>query len=331
MEIRQLEYFVAVAEELHFGRAAARLHIAQPSVSDQVRRLERELGGRLFERTSRRVTLSTLGAVFLPEARRVLAQARHATDVARRTAHAASPLTIGYATDLGPALLRLAVPRLSQTCPQVQVLPQSLSTPDQLDALRAGRLDVGLTWAPSLGSELAAMLIADEPLLAALPVDHPLAQHNQLHRADLDDLPLILWHRETNPRLYDKVTTALGLDDLPARVTHHATGLDRMLAIVVAGAGVAITVPSVADTRLTPGVVYRAISGPPATVDATLVAQSRPLSNHARLRRGHARPARRTCVVSAEFAGVFRRPRQRGFLGRRRTGARRARLPAAAS
>ncbi len=271
MEIRQLEYFVAVAEELHFGRAAERLHVAQPSVSDQIRRLEREFGGLLFERTSRRVALTRLGQVFLPEARRALVQLRHAGDLARHTAHAASRiLTVGYATDLGPRLLRLAVPPLAGVCPDIQVVPQSMSTPDQIDALRAGRLDLGLTWSPVPDAELDTMLVTREPLVAVLPVEHPLTRRDELRVRDLDGLPLVLWHRETNPRLYDQVTKALGADDVPARITHHATGLDRMLAIVVAGAGIAITVPSVANTRPTPGAVYRAFTAPAPMVDCIL-------------------------------------------------------------
>lgn len=272
MEIRQLEYFIAVAEELHFGRAAARLHVAQPSVSDQIRRLEREFGGQLFQRTSRRVELTKLGQMFLPEARQALAQLHHAADRVRRSAHAASQvLTIGYATDLGPRLLQLAVPLMAKLCPDIEVVPQSMSTPDQLDALRTDRLDIGLTWSPSPDPKLATMLITAEPLVAALPATHPLTQCEELTVQDLEGLPLVLWHRETNPHLYDQVTTMLGTGGLPVRVTHHATGLDRMLTIVVAGAGTAITVPSVADMRPTPGAEYRPFAAPAPTVDCTLV------------------------------------------------------------
>jgi len=272
MEVRQLEYFVAVAEELHFGRAAARLHIAQPSVSEQVRRLERELGGQLFARTSRRVELTTLGQVFLPEARGVLAQLRRATELARRTARAQTQtLTVGYATDLAPRLLRLAAPLLLEACPDVQLLPQSISTPDQVDALRAQRLDVGLTWAPSLGSDLAAMLISQEPLVAALAVAHRLARRVELRTIDLEGISLILWNREINPRLYDQVTAALGDNGVPARAAHHAVGLDRMLPIVVSGAGVAITAAAVANATPSPGAVYRRFAPPTPTVDCTLV------------------------------------------------------------
>jgi DNA-binding transcriptional LysR family regulator len=144
VELRRLEYAVAVADELHFGRAAARLHVAQQSVSQQIQRLERELGGPLFQRTSRRVQLTPVGEAFIPQARDALAQARHALAVGRRVAHGhAGELLLGYVANLWPQLVRVALPALAARHPELHVLPQAMHTLEQVAALRGA----GLMWA----------------------------------------------------------------------------------------------------------------------------------------------------------------------------------------
>ncbi|MEU8802224.1 LysR substrate-binding domain-containing protein [Spirillospora sp. NPDC048819] len=267
MELRQLEYVLAVAEELHFGRAAARLHVTQQSVSEQVRRLERELGGPLFARTSRRVSLTTAGEAFLPEARRVVDAARHALDVGRRAARGATEIRVGYADDLGPRLFGLAVPRV----PSLTVTPRPMTTPEQIAALSEHRLDLGLGWTPDVGAGLSSLLVAREPLVVALAEGHPLAGETALDPADLSHRPLAVVPRAVNPLLHDRIIGQLVTCGVTVNVHQEIPSLDRMLPLVLAGSALGITVPSAAAANAVAGVVYRHLSEPSPYIDCRLM------------------------------------------------------------
>jgi DNA-binding transcriptional LysR family regulator len=272
VDLRQLEYTIAVAEELHFGRAAARMRVTQQSVSEQIRRLERELGAPLFARTSRRVTLTAVGESFLPEAGRVVAAARHALDVGRRAAHGdAGEVRVGYAEDLGPRLFQLAVPRLALRAPSIRVMPQPMTTPDQLAALAERRLDLGLAWTPDLTGDLTALPVATEPLVVALAAHHPLAAATAVDPVRLSHQPLTLVPREVNPVLHDRIVGQLGARGTIVTIRQEISNLDRMLPLVLAGSAVGITVPSVAAASPVPGVVYRYFTDPSPHADFSLV------------------------------------------------------------
>ncbi|WP_327665698.1 LysR substrate-binding domain-containing protein [Streptomyces sp. NBC_00498] len=208
MELRQVRYFVAVAEELHFGRAAARMHIVQPTVSQQVRRLEREFGLDLFDRTTRQVTLTAAGAAFLPHARTILASeqaALHALDGLRTVA--ATVLRVGTSVGLG-AHLEHVLTTLADRSPQLTVELVSAPSTARLQAVRDGELDAafvrGLTHSPGLD----LIPVWQDPLVAALPATHPLAARTTVPLADLARLPLRIVPRETNPQLVDLVMEA---------------------------------------------------------------------------------------------------------------------------
>lgn len=272
MDLRQLEIFLTVAAELHFGRAADRLLITQQSVSEQVRRLEREIGAPLFARSSRRVELTTAGAALFPEAERALAQARHALDTARKAARGSSDtLTIGYAPDAGRTLLRHAIPRMREQAPGLAIRPTPMSTAAQLDQLRGRRLDLGIVWIPELPDELDSLLLEHDPIVLAIPRTHDLARETGplLSTADITDV--VLWPREANPRLYDTAVSALVARGAALDTIHAAVTLDRQLDMVFAGAATAVTVASVAHDRTDDAVVYRPLSGPSATLDSHLV------------------------------------------------------------
>jgi DNA-binding transcriptional LysR family regulator len=265
VDLRQLEYAVAVADELHFGRAAARMHVTQQSVSEQIRRLERELGAPLFSRTSRRVTVTTVGDEFLPEARRVLATARHALEVGRLAAQGhAGEVRFGYAEDLGSRLIQLAVPRLRRRAPSVRVQPQPMTTPEQLAALTDRRLDLGFGWTPELTGDLTALLVSREPLVVALAADHPLAAAPAVDPVHLSHQPLLVVPREVNPSLHDRVISQLTARGVSVTVHQYVSNLDRMLPLVLAGSAIGITVPSAAANP-TEGVVYRPSPSPART------------------------------------------------------------------
>ncbi|MEU5987494.1 LysR family transcriptional regulator [Spirillospora sp. NPDC047418] len=208
MELRQLEYFVAVAEEAGFGAAAARIGIVQSAVSQQVRRLERELGVPLFDRTTRRVRLSGAGERLLPEARAVLAAARRTRQVAADVrAGADGVLRLGTVHGPGDRVYRV-LSELAAVAPRVQVRPRRLALPDRLSAVRSGELDAALVRALADAPGLELLPVWTDPLYVALPAAHPLADRPAVDLADLADLPLRLAPREDNPPFHDLITGA---------------------------------------------------------------------------------------------------------------------------
>ncbi|OAA25486.1 transcriptional regulator [Frankia sp. EI5c] len=201
MELRQLRYFATVAEELHFGRAAERLHIAQPAVSQQVSRLERELGLRLFDRSSRHVRLTSAGERLLVEVRAALAAAdRVAVLAADLTAAPMNVLRVGANPGLGPRLDR-GLERLRRANPGFEVELELVGMPviDQLAAVSRGELDMTLLRVTPTGEGLRVIDLWPEPVVAALPEAHPLARRAAVRLADLADLPLRLPSREQDP------------------------------------------------------------------------------------------------------------------------------------
>ena len=278
MELRQLEYAVAVADELHFGRAATRLHVAQQSVSEQIQRLEREVGAPLFQRTSRRVQLTPVGEAFIPQARDALAQARHALEVGRRVAHGhAGELLLGYVANLWPQLVRVALPALAARHPELHLLPRAMHTLEQVRALGARQLDVGLTWHPDPGEELAAEVLARVPFLVVLPNGHRLASKQRLARRDLIGQPFVaLVPHADHPRLHDHLLRQLRTEPdgttVPLTVAaDEPFTLERMLPLVVAGAGIGLLALTLAAEVTHHDVVLRPFHGQPPTASVTLL------------------------------------------------------------
>ncbi|GGW63806.1 LysR family transcriptional regulator [Streptomyces lucensis JCM 4490] len=203
MELRQLNYFVAVAEELHFGRAAERLHIVQSAVSQQIQRLERELGAELFDRSPRRVRLTGAGERLLPEARAVLAAAERA----RTSVAATAGLRLGTSTGLGAHLDRVLA-AFAERVPDVAVELVSLPAGERLERVAAGRLDAAFVRSAEPPPGVRVLPLWPDPLVAALPAGHPLAARDEIDVAELAGLPLALTPRATNPALVDLVVGA---------------------------------------------------------------------------------------------------------------------------
>ena len=181
MELRHLKYFVAVAEELHFRRAAERLHIAQPAVSEQVRKLEEELGVRLLNRTQRSVSLTPAGAVFLREARRVLEQAETARLAARNARdRVTSSLRIGYMPASLPASVPRTLQRLATSMPQLETTFEHGSGAELIEAVRAERLDAAIVPLPAPTAGLRITALGEQRALAALPVIHDHAVRSEI-------------------------------------------------------------------------------------------------------------------------------------------------------
>ncbi|AKU17152.1 LysR family transcriptional regulator [Luteipulveratus mongoliensis] len=276
MELRQLEYVVAVAEHLHFGRAAESLHIGQPAVSQQIRRLERELGAELFDRSARTVRLTETGQRFLPEARAVLAAVSRATAVVASRDGRPVPLRLGTSSGLGGRLDSILSELESQSSPVVVDLV-STSTRARLERVRSGQLDAALVRGldRERQPDLDVESVWNDSLLAALPADHVTANLPEpVALADLASLPLRLVDRRHNPALVDLVLTACGASGFePVRLPPSGHLTDTLAAI---GAGSpSWTVVYAAHARLlrVPRVVFREVD-PPLALPTSVVTRS---------------------------------------------------------
>jgi DNA-binding transcriptional LysR family regulator len=266
MELRQLRYFVAVAEELHFRRAAARLHISQPPLSQQIAALEGELGVTLLARTRRRVTLTPAGDAFLREARALLAGAEAAAGTAR--AIGAGQEGVLRVSFVGSALLSIVpgiVQRFRAARPRVQIQLRERSTAEQLEAIATGAADIGLLRPPvSADPALAVRTVLREATVVALPADHALAALRRVPLRRLASEPLVLFPREQAPGYHDLLTGRLAATGTTPQIVQYAPETITIIGLVAAGIGVSPVAASVANLAL-PGVVYRPLQGAPAT------------------------------------------------------------------
>ena len=263
MELRHLRYFVAVAEELHFGRAAARLRVAQPALSQQIKQLEQELGVVLLARTKRRVSLTEPGRVFLPEARRTLAQAAGAAELARQAAAGqAGRLRIGYVDSALWGVLPAVLGAYREVHPMVRLTLLERLPAQQVAGLRAGDLDVCVGPPPPPGTlgVFETAPVSDDGILLALPAAHRLASRETIELADLAEEPWVLVSSRTPSRLRDMAVSACAAAGFTPRVAQEARQLDALVALVSAGLGVTF-VPTTALRMPRPGVVLRPIRG----------------------------------------------------------------------
>ncbi|MFI9064373.1 LysR family transcriptional regulator [Streptomyces sp. NPDC053429] len=259
MELRQLSYFVTVAEELHFGRAADRLHIVQSAVSQQVQRLERALGATLFDRSPRHVRLTGAGERLLPEARAVLAAAERARAAVREQTN----LRIGTSTGLGDHLSRV-LGHLAAQSPDTTVQLVSAAFRDRLEQVADGRLDAAFVRSLEPAPGLRILHLGADPLVAALPAVHPLARQTEVSLCDLAGLQLCLTARRNNPVLVDLVVGAChsaGFEPVPGPVSGS---LQDILATIGTGSLPMWTVVYAAHARvlLSPRVAFRPFRAP---------------------------------------------------------------------
>lgn len=259
MELRRLRYLVAVAEELHFGRAAARLNMSQPPLSQQILRLEEELGVKLFERTKRAVRITDAGRRVVNEAYQVLARLAHFSAVA---AHAGEGqighLSVGApggASDILIETLRL----LRKSSPGVHIELQSMTTGMQVDALRERKIEVGFLNLPIHEPLLVLEKVNQEPLCLAMPPQHPFCKKPKIPISLLNNEPMILFPRRVTPGLHDSITVMCRNAGFTLNVVHEVDSIVGGLTLVSAGFGLAFTTPSL--QRLWPDVVIRPIQG----------------------------------------------------------------------
>lgn len=289
MELRHLRYFVTLAEELHFGRAAGKLHISQPPLSMQIRALEEELGVMLFNRTQRHVALTQAGQALLQEARQILARVEQAVLITRRAGRGEiGELAVGFISVADYNVLPVVLREFRRKFPLVNLTLREATTDAQIRDLVAGRLDVGFLLPPVTEPALDSVSILSEPLIAALPEKHPLARKpGKLALEKLKDEPFILFPRPNAPGLYDDVVSCCKAAGFSPRVEQEAIQMQTIISLVSAELGVALIPASLTNLRRT-GVVYKPLK------------QQSPLTGiHLAWRRGDELPALRVFVELA--------------------------------
>jgi DNA-binding transcriptional LysR family regulator len=262
-EFSQLRCFVAVAEELHFGRAAERLHMTQPPLSRQVQILERILGAQLLERTSRIVRLTPAGRTLLPEARRILQLADTAATSARRIAGGESgSVTVGFTAAAGYSYVPELIARAREQLPGVDFVLHEMVTAEQVEALASHRIDVAFL-RPPVRREFASVRVMREPLVAALPGGHRLARGRLPTLRDFDRQPFVMYSPYEAQYFYDLLATIFGKAGVAPRFVQHMSQVHAILALVRAELGLAL-VPAAAGSLGFQGVALRPVETRPA-------------------------------------------------------------------
>lgn len=284
MELRHLRYFVAVAEELHFGRAAERLGISQPPLSQQIQALEEELGARLLERTNRRVALTEVGRLFLAEARQVLAQSDKAVQLARRAQRGEiGELKIGFTSS---APFTSTIPRsifaFRQAYPAVHLELLEMSSRQVVAALQERRVQVGVIRPLALPEGMDRTELFREPLVAVLRADHPLAQGRDggIGLAELAEEPFVYFPVSFGTGLYDQLLELTRQAGFTPRIAQEAGEAMTIIGLVAAGLGVSVLPASFRRMRID-GVVFLELLDPGATSAVWLVRRSRERSPQA--------------------------------------------------
>lgn len=264
LELRHLRYFIAVAEELHFGRAARRLGISQPPLSLQIQRLEAELGVKLFERTNRRVELTPGGKALLAEGRHVLTDFDKATDAARRAARGETgSLTVAFAASVMFLSLPRIIRRFRAQFPSVRLELRELPTGSQIVALRNNELDIGFLREPPTDADLTTETVMREELLLALSKRHVLASRKRLRLADVANEDFVLFPRDLAPGLHAHVLAVCAESGVHPRIVQTSRELYTTVSLVEAGLGVTIIPASVRQMGWR-GVRYYPIRSPSA-------------------------------------------------------------------
>jgi DNA-binding transcriptional LysR family regulator len=256
VEFRHLRYFLALSEELHFGRAARRLSMSQPPLSLNIRQLEESVGARLFHRNSKEVRLTAAGRAFVPRARALLEQAgeaaRHAREVDRGFE---GRLRLGLVS----SMIYRGLPRMLQAFqaqhPQTQVVLREMNSQDQVIELAHGQLDAGFVHTQRVPREMSRLLFASEPFLCCLPADHALARVRKLALSRLQGEPFVMFSRPASPDYYERVLAICSEAGFYPDVRHEVRHWLSVVSLVAQGMGVAL-VPAALKRSGIPGAVF---------------------------------------------------------------------------
>ncbi|MGW5683719.1 LysR family transcriptional regulator [Nonomuraea sp. NPDC003754] len=263
LDLRQLHAFVVLAEELHFGRAAERLGVAQPPFSQQIRRLEERVGHPLFDRAARELT--AVGAQLLPAARRALEEVADGLEAARRAGRGeAGRLRVGFAASLALTVVPDLIASFGRARPAVRVEMHEMTTTRQLAALRDEVIDVGLVREVEQEPGLELRPLRAEEVVAVLPSGHRLAARRRIEVADLAAEPFVFFPREHGPGFHDRLLGLARAAGFEPRVAQRAVEWQTVAGLVAAGLGVSLA-PAAAGMVRPAGVVYRRLAGAPTT------------------------------------------------------------------
>ncbi len=276
MELRQLRYFVTVAEERHFGRAAARLFIAQPALSQQIKRLEGLVGARLFERTTRQVSLTPEGEALLPEARLTLVHADRAAEAVQQSLYGEiGTVRIGFVSSAALALIPRLTSSIVDLNDRLALDLTELTTHRQLERLRTGDLDLGVVRDVDGADGLIVRSLFDEPLWVAVHDSHPLASRRRVRLDELAGEDFVMFPRASVPQLFDHLTGLCWNAGFRMRVVQHAVQFATLTGLVAANIGVSIVPDPVRLLKL-PSVRYIRIDDPAGISTVSLATRSDP-------------------------------------------------------
>ncbi len=268
MELRHLQYFITVAEELHFGRAAKRLNISQPPLSQQIRQLEEEIGVRLFNRTKRRVEITPAGMVFLAEARRIMAMSEDAVRITIRADKGEiGRLVMGFIGSANYSVLPPVIREYRRRFQNVELTLAEMNTNNQIEALLDGRIQVGFLRPPQGIKEkgLAVEPIFREPLMVALPGNHPLKKEVSVPLRLLAKDAFIMIPRQRGPGYFDDLIVLCQKEGFSPSIVLEASQFHTIIGLVAAGLGIAV-VPASMERSHIEGVVFKKITGGVETV-----------------------------------------------------------------
>lgn len=271
MELRHLRYFCAVAEWQGFNRAANALHISQSSISDQILDLEREIGIKLFNRSRQRVSLTPAGELFLEDARKILADAEHAIDRVRRSSRGEiGSLRIAFLVWGASSFLPRVIREFRQLHSGVHLSLMEMLPNVQAEALVRGTLDVGFTRRPQrpYDSQLCCETVYFDPLLAVLPVDHPLTAR-PLKLKDLANESFVLCEREISPALFDRIISLCEQAGFTPRIVQTSNVFSSVLALVEAGEGITLIPSSLRNVRFS-DLVFLPIGEPEGSIELVM-------------------------------------------------------------
>ncbi|NRR33291.1 LysR family transcriptional regulator [Oxalobacteraceae bacterium] len=281
MELRHLRYFVAVAEELSFTRAAERLHIGQPPLSQQIQALEAEVGAQLLERSKRWVRLTEAGKLFLDDARRVLSLSEQAVQTARRAQRGeAGVLRIGFtfSTPFSP-LFAAVINRYRQQYPGVHLQLQEMATVPQIERIAARDMDLGFVRPPetAVPDTITLSLLRHDPLILVLPAGHRLAAQKEVAIKQLQGQPFVMYPKTAGTGIYPQIFRMCRAAGFVPEVAMEAGEASTIIGLVAAGCGISV-LPSLFDSIHMEGIVYRPLSDPAACTSLMLAQRSGPSS-----------------------------------------------------
>jgi LysR family hca operon transcriptional activator len=294
VELRHLRYFIAVAEELNFTRAAARLRTAQPSLSQQIRQLEKSVGAQLLDRSRHHVTLTNAGRIFLRQARDILGRVEHARRLAQQAADGrAGDMSVGTFPSADIRILPVLRSLIAANLPDLRLILHSRYAVDPIAGLKSGELDVAFMRGPLETEGLEGTELLREGLVIVLPAHHPLARRRRIPVSSLDDLPCITLERSLAPTLHD---TAAALYRQAGIRMHAVSSADNVLGhlqMVQEGMGFAL-LPDSIGALLPPGVTFRPLDCDPQPSMPVVIAWKS--GNSSRLVREFVQLARRCCA-----------------------------------